>query len=165
MAGQIVLAVHMNANDRDKLYDKGFRSSDQMAGPVESTLRRANLPYSSTFVCIAVYSASEDPHDVGSRAFQCLGPPVILRPSIASEIAIACSMDFQNAVSKSNRHDPKKVFRDLRHLRHKPVDEIEQQILALLSKRPSYTWSEARIHRLLVPDDILEDRYRSMIPL
>ena len=95
MAGQVKLAVHMDAKGRGNLYNRGFRSTDQLAGPVENALRRGKLPYKSTFVCIAVYSISEDPHDLRSPAYQAFGPPVILKPSIASELTIACSMDFQ----------------------------------------------------------------------
>ncbi len=125
----------------------------------KTALSRNKLPYSPVFACITVYSASENPHDIGSQAFNALGPPVILNPSIMSELSVGCSMDFQNAISRSNGHEAKKVFRDLRG---KSPDKIEQELLTLIKKRPSYTWSEARIYRLLIEGDVLENRYRDL---
>ncbi len=155
MAEQIVLAVHMEAEGRTRLYSGGFCSTDQLAGPISTVLRRNRLHYNSIFVSIAVYSVSENPHDNRAPAYQAFGPPVVLHGSVANEITIACSMDFQNAIS--NRHNPRDVFRDLRD---KSPDEIEAHLLALLRKRPSTTWAEARIYRVLTADDVLDDRYR-----
>jgi hypothetical protein len=129
-----------------------------MIGPISTTLRRNGLHYEETFVSIAVYHEEEDPHDSRQPAYRAFGPPVILKPAILHEIAIACSRDFQNAVS--NRLKIKEVFRDLR--RRSP-SEIEASLYDLLRRRPSETWSEARIYRLLLPDDVQEDRYRSSV--
>jgi len=146
----------MEAEGRARLYNGGFRSSDQMEGPISNALRKAGLHYSSVFTSIAVYSPSENPHDKNTPAYRAFGPPVILRESVLADIVIACSVDFQNAVS--NRRNPREVFLDLRN---KPPEEIRQLLLAIMNKRPSYTWTEARIYRLLTLDDVLEDRYRN----
>jgi hypothetical protein len=153
---RIQLAVHMDADGRRWLYSSGFRSSDQMAGPIASKLAQFGLPYSPAFVSIAVYSNSENPHDPRTPAFRALGPPVILKPFLLATIEIACAMDFQNAVS--NRHDPRKVFRDLRN---QPIEKIEECLLELIRMRPSYTWSEARKPSILLASEALEDRYKS----
>jgi hypothetical protein len=151
------LAVHMEDDGRDQLYRFGFRSTDLMAGPVSTALLRSGLPYQEPFVCIAVYGASENPHDERAPAYRAFGPPVILKPSLINEIKIACCMDFQNAVS--NHRNIHKVFRDLRD---KTSNEIEKELLFLLSQRPPETWAEARMFDFLTPKDVAEDAYKAI---
>lgn len=148
----------MEAEGRADLYSRGFHSNDQMSGPISTALKRRGLHYNSLFVCIAVYSGFEDPHDERGPAYKAFGPPVILKESVFGELKIACAMDFQNAIS--NRRDVAKVFRNL--IGKSPA-EIQEELRHLISLRPSNTWTEARIYRELVPADISKDRYKSDI--
>jgi len=154
---RIILAVHMSANGRSRLYGEGFNSTDNMPGPVEAALKEVGIKYREPFTCIAIYSADEDPHDSRLPAW-CWGPPVILKSEVLAKLEVACAGDIQNGASGRDIEKISRTFRNLLYVPNK-----EGALLELLTMRPERSWTEARMFDLLRGEDVAEDRYKNDI--
>ena len=128
-----------------------------LAAQVEQFCKRHSLPYSRTFVCIFVYSESDDHNAPGGHLGY--GLPYLLKNDIViPDIEIVCTKDIQNAVANARNHEDnaaamKRYMKNFTDLRAMDLNKKTAALIDALERREE-TYAEARILRRLRDEDV-----------
>ncbi len=138
-----------------ELLDSGYTMSDQLASTVERYLTLFKIPYVSPFACIGIVPDNQEVSSL--HPLNAFGDTaLVLKPSLAEELRIACKSDIQNAASNGLAFWSR-TRRVPSHLTVVNLDGVSNKwgyVQRLASFSTDQSYPEARLYRGLRWSDI-----------